>query len=127
MAHVEQATVGETNAVSVSAEVCDDVLGTIERWFGVDVPRDSGDCAHQAVEGLRVLKVIEADKCTSAIGTPQLRDSLAAQDTAHGLDGEKKGATSVAPAFRVARQSAAGHDRVDVGMKLEFAGPGVQN
>src|SRR3981189_2889684 len=57
----------------------------------------------------------------------QSGNELAAEDTAEDLDGQQEGRARRYPVCLIRRQTAAGHDAVDVGGGLQGLSPGVQD
>ena len=57
----------------------------------------------------------------------QSGNELAAEDTAEDLDGQQEGRARRYPVCLIRRQTAAGHDAVDVRVGLQGLSPGVQD
>jgi hypothetical protein len=59
LVEIEQATVGDRDAMGVAREISQDLLGTSEGLFGIDDPRG---CAQGRESGGKPLRVIETNK-----------------------------------------------------------------
>ena len=125
--NVDEAAIGDADAMGVAAEVGDDVPGFLEGLLGVDVPRELADPGDEAPEGGRVGE--ELDVCEVAGGVSLAEDvqDLAAEQLAHDLDGEEEVAAKATEAKPIERQAAWGDDRVHVGVEAKVAGPGMQD
>jgi len=137
---VEDAAVGDGDAVGVAAEVLEDLLGAAEGLLGVDDPGLSGEGLEEEPEGDRVGEmalVAAEEEAASLMGTFEGVQDLGAEDHAEGLDGEEEGAALASlarvlgagphPAGAVGGEAAGGDDAVRVRVVAQVAGPGVQD
>jgi hypothetical protein len=51
----DQAMIGDGDAMSVAAEITEDVMGTAERWFGIDHPVLTEQGTQESAEGFLIL------------------------------------------------------------------------
>src|SRR6185437_4700924 len=84
---VEQAAVGDADAMGVTAKVGDDVLGGRERRLRVDVPGELRELGYQTGEGTWVAEVVDMRERACVVGVAQPGQDLATKQLAHGLDG----------------------------------------
>jgi len=114
---VEQTAVGDADAMGVTAEVSDDVLGGAEGGLRVDVPGELGHLGDETAEGARVVEGVDMGERPCGVGRAQEGEELAPEQLAHDvLHGEQVASGRVAEALSVEREAAGGDDGVDVGM-----------
>ena len=125
-----QAMVGDGDAVGIAAEILQDVLGSAERWFGVDDPVFAEERTQPGSEELGMGERCEFSRqvqLTVFKGRLQAGDELATKYAPQYSDGKKEAWVRSNPAGVIAGESAGGNDAMDMGMKLEFLVPGVKH
>ena len=86
----DEAAVGNADAMRVSAEIIEDVLGFLEGGLRVDVPAKLRDRAGKSLEALRIVEVLKGIEVTTMVGVAKRGEHLAAEHRAHRLDGEEE-------------------------------------
>ena len=122
--------VGDGDAMGVSAQVLQHILGTTEGWFRVDHPVLTEQGPQPGCKGPRLSKQDEVAvelECAFAECGPKSGDELAAKDTTEYLDGEKEARAGSDPAGVIEREPTGGDDTVDVGMEPELLVPGMEH
>src|SRR6266581_3934826 len=122
--------VGDGDAVRIAAEILQHVLGSAEWWFGVNDPIFAEQRSQPGSEELGMGERREfSSKMQLAVfeGRLESGNELATKHTPEYLDGEKEARTGANPAGVIERESAGGHDTVDMRMNLELLVPGVQH
>ena len=115
----EQAMVGDSDAMGVTGQVVEDILGSAEGWLGVNDPILSKQGTEQSTESLRILKgflVPVESEFPLLEGSPEAGHKLTPKHAAKDLDGQEEGVARLNPAGVIGRQAAGGNHTVDVGM-----------
>lgn len=126
----EQAMVGDGDAVSIAAEILQDILGSAEGWFGVDDPVFAEERTQPGCEelGMGEWREFSAQvQLTAFESRLQAGDELAAKHAPQYSDGKEEAWVGSNPVGVIAGESAGGNDTVDMGMELEFLVPGVKH
>lgn len=124
---LEEAAIGDADAVGVAAQVAKDLLGPGEGRLGVDDPTELGQALHQEIESVGDTKVIEALKGAIFVEAAQGGHHLAAKERPHDVDGKEKARVGAHPAGAVVGEPSGGDDAVNVWVEAEIAGPGVKD
>jgi hypothetical protein len=119
----DEPLVGNGNAMSVSAEVGQDLLGSREGRLGVDDPflpgrlgeEEGGAFAGEAGQASPVQAGLDAGK------------EFSAEDAGEDADGKEETGVGEDPAVALGRQASPGDNAVEVGVEEKRLGPGVQN
>jgi hypothetical protein len=114
-----QPAVGDGDAMSIGAEIAQDVFGTAEGWLGVDDPVVVEQPAQPCVEGSRLgerQEVSEELEFPSMERVAKSSDELAAEYMAEYADGQKKGVSRGDPSGVIRSEAAGGNDAMDMGM-----------
>jgi hypothetical protein len=125
-----QSMVGDGDAVSIAAEILQDVLGSAEGWFGVDDPIFAEERTQPGSEELGMGQRCEF---SGQVQVPAFEDRLQASDELateyppQHRNGKEETWVGSNPAGVITGESASGNDTVDMGMQLEFLVPGVQH
>jgi hypothetical protein len=112
--------VGDGDAVSIAAEILQDVLGSAEGWFRVDDPIFAEE---RTQPGSEQLGMRERCECSSQVqlaaleGGLQTGDELATKQAPQRGDGKEEAGVGSNPAGVIVGESASGNDTVDMGMK----------
>ncbi len=126
----DQSMVGDGDAVSVTAEILEHILGAAEGWFRVDHPVFAKQRSQPGGEefGLREQRQIPGKVQLAMLkGRFETVDELAAKHPPEHGNGEKEARVRSNPVGVIEREPARGDDTVDMGMKLEFLVPGVEH
>ena len=102
----QQAAVGDGHAVSVAAEIFEDMLGTTKGWFGVDHPFLFAQRGEIAVESCGVeqsLEIAEELEFSACVGIFQCVQKQMPEAAAEHLDGQEEFSIAVDPAFLIGR------------------------
>ena len=127
---VQDALVGDGDAVGVAAEVGQHAGRARERGLGVDDPLAAAQGPQVALEGRRIGEVGEAAAeaqfalLESLLESGQKNAAEAARENAHGQ--EETGAAGD-PTVALGGEPAAGHDAMQVGVVAQIAAPAVQH
>ena len=121
---VDEAGVRNGDAMGVATEVAVHLLRSAKGTLGVDDPTGVVQAPASATSGASLIGVTEVP---AGLECGEAGEEFAAEERAEHMDGEEKGGRCRNPACAVEGESAAGDDAMDVRMKLEFAGPGVQD
>ncbi len=116
--------------MSIAAEILQDVLGSAEGWFGVDDPVFAEERTQPGREELGMGEWCEFSgqvQLTALEGRLQASDELAAKHAPQHRDRNEEAWVGSNPAGVIAGESASGNDTVDMGMQLEFLGPGMEH
>ena len=116
--------------MGIAAEVGIDMLGSVERFFGVDYPFVPPEFFEEAIKGwffLQALRVSSEQKFALVEGFFQGLEELPSDDLGEGFDGDEKGVFCGDPVICRGVESAAGDDEMEVGMEEEVLIPGVEN
>ena len=123
--------IGNGNAMGVSAEIAQHLLGSAERRLAVDYPARRIKLTDQTPKqfGLRqAAKQAATPELSGSVGLLERFEKLAAEDLAENRFRKKEALTSRAhPMGTVARQTAGSDDTVNVGMMLQLLIPRMQN
>src|ERR1700681_2074901 len=130
LVEIEQATVGDRDAMSVPREIGQDLLGTGEGLFGIDEPfgcaqgRESGGKCLRPIETNEIPKElqftgIECCRQTFEEQAPEQIREVATRTKESGLAGH--------PTFAIRRDAATRDEQVVMGMVLQLAAPCVQD
>ena len=121
---------GDGDAVGVSAEITQGLLGTTEGWLAIDHPVMPEQLAEPSGEDLGVserLQIAIEAQLSFAAGALQRSHELAAKNPAQHLDGKKERVAGVDPVGVIQRESTGWDHTMDMGMMLELLIPGVQH
>jgi hypothetical protein len=127
---IEQAVVGDGDAVGVAAEVTEDVFGSAERRLGVDDPGRVVEAVLEGAPGVGVSELGGAagkDELAVLPGAVESVKELAAEELGQDLDGKEEALAPGQPAGAVESKSAAGDDAVEMGMEEQVLAPGVEH
>src|SRR5206468_3948130 len=122
--------VGDGDAVSIAAEILQDVLGSAEGWFGVNDPVFAEERAQPGREGLGMGERCEFSRqvqLTAFKDRLQAGHELASEHAPQYGDGKEEARVGWNPTGAIAGESTGGDDTVDMGMKLEFLVPGMKH
>jgi len=122
--------VRDGNAVSIAAEILQNVLGSAEGWFGVDDPIFAEERTQPGREelGMSERRELSGQMQLAALESgPKSGDELAAEHRAQHSNGKEEAWVGSNPAGVIAGESTGGNDTVDMGMKLEFLVPGMEH
>src|SRR5271165_3808794 len=126
----DEPVIGDGDAVGVSAEITQGMLGTTEGRFAIDHPVMPEQWAEPSGEDLGLSEpfqiAIEAE-LSFAAGALQRSHELTAKNSAQHLDGKKEASAGSNPVSVVEREPAGRHHTMDMGMMLEPLIPGVQH
>jgi hypothetical protein len=125
----DEPMVGDGDAMSVTTQILEHILGAAEGWFGIDHPVLTEQWPQPGSEDLGLGEQCQISRKVKLIvlkGRPESGNELAAKDTTEHLDGEKEARAGLNPAGVIERDPTGRHDAVDMGMKPEFLVPGVQ-
>ena len=126
----DQSMIRDGNAVGITTEVVEHILGTTEGWLGVDDPMFSKQWPEPRGEDLRLS---EWRQIAGKVQLPLLKsrlelvDELSAKYTPEHVDGEKESRARPNPAGVIAGETTRWDDAVDMGMNLQLLIPGVQH
>ena len=126
----KQALIGDGHTVRVAAEVFEDLLGAAQRRFGIDDPFGGAQGFQIGREGSWLLERLE---CGEEVEFPVVEGAVegfqkqAPEQAAEDSNGEEEPRAAGDPAVAVRRESAAGHDAVQMGMEQQVLAPGVEN
>ena len=113
----EEAVIGDGDAVSVAAEVVEDLLGAGEGPLGVDDPLDLAEGLEGAGEGSGVVErgegVVELEPA-GAEGLLEQFEEETAEQAGQDPDGDEEAGAAGDPAVAVGSDAAAGGDAVQV-------------
>ena len=126
----DQSMVGDGDAVGVTAEILEHILGAPEGWFRVDHPVFAKQRSQPGGEefGLRERRQIPGKVQLAMLkGRLESDDELAAKHPPEHGNGEKEARVRSNPAGVIEREPTGGDDTVDMGMNLEFLVPGMQH
>src|SRR5260370_28053836 len=126
----EQAMVGDGDTMGVTREIVQHMLGSAEGRLGIDDPVLLEQGAQEGGEGLFVVerRALAAEReLAVAKSASQSSDELAAEDTAEHLDGQEEVRARRYPVALIRRQTAAGHDTVDMRVRLQGLSPSMQD
>jgi hypothetical protein len=123
--------IGNRNAVGVSAEIAQHLLGSTERRLAVDYPSRGVKLTDQTPKqfGLRqAVKQAVKPELSGSVSLLERFEKLAAEHFAENRFREKEARTARAhPMGMVARQTAGSYDAVNMGMVLQLLIPRMQN
>ena len=120
--------VGDGDAVGVTAEIVEHILGAAEGWLGVDHPVFAKQRSQPGGEefGLREPRQIPGKvQLASLKGQLESVDELAAKHLPEHGNGEKEARVRSNSAGVIEREPTGGDDTMDMGMNLEFLVPGM--
>ena len=127
----DETVIGNRNAMGVSAEIAQHLLGTAERRLAVDHPSRRMKLTDQAPKqsGLsQAAKLAVKPKLSGSVSLLERLKKLAAEDFAESPFGKKEPITSrTYPVGMVARKTTGSDDAVNVGMMLQLLIPRMQN
>ena len=122
--------VGDGDAMRIARQIVQHMFGATEGRLGIDDPVLPIERAQEDGEALVVVErhaLTEEAQLIAGKETPQSSDELAAEYTTEDLDWEQEAVTGRDPAGVIFRESATGHQAVDVRMWSERLSPGVQD
>ena len=120
---VEDAVVGDGDAVGIAAEVAEDLVGSAERRLGVDDPRFLAKPSDQVVEsslGLESSGLARENERACGKGLAEEVDVLAAEYGRESCDGKEEILRSRNPAVAGLRQGAGWDEAVEMEMGVEL-------
>ena len=126
----DQPGVGDSNAMSVGAEIAQHMLRSTEWALGVDDPVVAEQHAQPCGEGAWFGKVRQAAvelKLTTMEGVAETGDELAAEDTAEHADGKEEGTRCGDPTGVIRCEATGCNYAVDMRMKLQALIPAVEH
>jgi hypothetical protein len=121
--HGNQALIGERDPVRVASQVIDNLVRAGHGRLRVDHPILS--CGRR--EGGRNIGSLRCTETTRTPGFLEGREKLSTEDDREDLHGEEEAGFRGDPPVACGGGAAAGDDRVDVGVKEQGLGPGVQD
>ncbi len=127
---VEQAVIGDGNAVGIAAHVIEHLLRSGERGFGIDDPIAVFQAFHMSAERRPLLQRFERAEELKFVGIECSLDGLQkepAEQRGQDPDRQEEVRSAGNPAIAAERWSATGHDAMQVRMKLEVLSPTVQD
>jgi hypothetical protein len=122
--------IGDGDAVGIAAEVGIDMLGAVERFFGVGDPFLAPEFFEETMKGwffLQGLRVSPAQEFSLVEGFFEGIDELSSHNQREGFDGDEEGVFSGDPVLGGGVESSTGDDEVEVGVEEEVLIPGVEN
>src|SRR5215470_5823671 len=122
--------VGYGDAVSIAAEILQDVLGAAEGWFRVDDPVFAEKRTQPGREELGMGERREFSgqvQLTAFEGRLQTSDELAPEHAPQYGDGKEEAWVGSNPTGVIAGESTGGNDTVHMGMKLKLLIPRVEH
>ena len=123
--------IGNRNAMGVSAEIAQHLIGAAERWLAIDHPSRRMKLTDQVPKqfGLsQAAKLAVKLELSGSVSLLERLKKLAAEDFAEDPFWKKEALTSRAhPTGMVARQTAGSCDAVNMGMMLQLLIPRMQN
>jgi len=126
----DQSMVGDGDAMGVTAEIVEHILGAPEGWLGVDYPVFAKQRSQPGGEefGLREPRQIPGKvQLVSLKGQLESGDELAAKHLPEHGNGEKEARVRSNPAGVIEREPAGGNNAVDMRMNLKLLVPGVEH
>ena len=126
----DESAVGDSDAVSVAAEIAQRVLWSAEGRLGIDDPVVSEQGSEPCGEGLWFRKWREVAielKLVLVKGSLQSGDELAAKDAAEHLHRQEETVARSDPMGVVGSETSSGGHAVDMGMMLEPLVPGMEH
>ena len=115
----DEPVMGDGDAVGVSAEITQGLLGTTEGRFAIDHPVMPEQLGEPSGEDLGVserLQIAIEAQLSFAAGALQRSHELAAKNPAQHLDGKKERVAGVDPVGVIQRESTGWDHTMDVGM-----------
>src|SRR5258708_11545483 len=126
----EQTIIGDGHAVGIAAHIVEYLLGSSKGLFGVYHPFAVAEGHQGAEKDLAILQLLEGGKELQLAIVKSLfqqRQKQAAEEAGEHAHGKEETAPTGNPARAVGRQSAPGHDTMQVGMKHEVLSPAMQD
>ena len=126
----DETMVGDGHAVSVAAEITENVLGATEGRFAVDHPVVTEEGAEESSESLRFRQKLEIPveaELAVVEGPFESGDKLAAENTTQHLSGEEEAIAGVDPALVIGGEAAGRDHAMDMGMMLQFLIPTMEH
>ncbi len=124
------AAVADGHPMGVARQILEQVVGALERWFGVDVPLGAAGLGQQRLERLVAFQrrgfSLELQLAVSPGLLQSFKEEPAEQPRQH-LDRREEGVAALPPAAGADVEAAVGHQQVDVRMELQALVPGVQH
>lgn len=121
---VDQAVIRDRDPMRVVAEMAKHLLRSAERPLGIHDPGVIVEALATAAGGAIIGIVLEL---TRGEQRGEFGQKFAAEECAEDMHGKQKRGRGRNPARTIARESAARDETVNVGMKVELAGPGVED
>src|SRR5262245_43891072 len=127
---IEQTAVGDGDAMDVTREIGQDLLGAGEGFFGIDHPFGLAQRREVGCEGVDVLERGEIGEelklscCMQSLDSFEEQASEQAREHPHC---KKEAALAGHPTLSVRRQATTWYDAMQMGMMLEVLAPGVQD
>ena len=99
-----QSGVGDSDAVGIAGEVGQYRLGSLERWFGVEVPLEFAQGLDELSEGMRVSEVLmlaEELQLSRLVGAGELFEEQAAEQSGQDFHGEEEAGPARDPTLTI--------------------------
>jgi hypothetical protein len=122
--------VGDGDAMGVTAQIVEHILGAAEGWLGVDYPGFAEQRSQPGGEGfgLREPRQIPGKvQLASLKGQLESGEELAAKHLPEHGNGEKEAWVRANPAGVIEREPTRGNNAVDMRMNLKLLVPGVEH
>jgi hypothetical protein len=117
----DEPPIREADAMRVAPEVAEDLLGSAEGLLRVDDPACAMELVADAREACAICELgggaVEAE-LAPVVEAYESGEELPAEEGAEDADGEEEVGTRGDPSLAVERKAAAGHDAVDVRMRV---------
>ena len=126
----DQAVIGDRHAVSVAAEITENVFGTTEGRLAIDDPILTKEGTEERSEHFRFRQKFEISveaQLAVVEGPFESGDKLAAEDSTQHLDGQKEAIARGDPAPVIGGETARRNHTMQMGMVLEFLTPGMEH
>src|SRR5215470_9130703 len=128
--HRQQSMVGDRHAMGVASQILKHVLWPAKGSLGVDDPVLLEQSAHESRERLLVrqgLQLAVKGQSLAMKRLPQSGDELPAKDAAEHSHRQEEVGRGADPTRVIRRQSATGHDAMDVRVALQSLSPRMQD
>lgn len=126
----DQPLIGDGDAMGVSGEVLEHLLGTAERGLGVNHPvfiSKGLEPTFPCLGMFEFAKVAVETKLLVLPGSLKSGEKLSPEEPAQESNGQKEPLSAVHPALFIKAQASAGNDAMEMRMVMEGLSPGVQN
>jgi len=125
-----KAVIGDRDAMGVASQILQHTLRSTEGRLGVHDPFDAGGLPTKCAKRGRIGEVAEFAgevKLAIAESGPHRAQELLSKQAAQYTYGEKERFTTGDPAGAVRRETAAGHNAMQVRMEMQILTPGVEH